>query len=52
MCQGMAFYEVKNFGKDAMETQSSECCFICIWSKYENIWVKGLSVWQTAMLEK
>ena len=35
-----------------METQSGECCFICIQFKYESIWVKSLLVWQTAMLEK
>ena len=26
-----------------METQSSECGFICNWSKYINIWVKGVA---------
>ena len=43
---------MKNFGKDVMEMRSSECCFICIQSKYKNIWIKGLSIWQNVMWEK
>ena len=31
--------EVKKFGKDVMETQSTECGFICYWSKHINILV-------------
>ena len=43
---------MKNFGKYVMEMRSGECCFICIQSKYENIWVKVLLVWQNVMWEK
>ena len=35
-----------------MEMTSGECRFICIQSKYKNIWVKGLLVLQNAMWEK
>ena len=35
-----------------METQSSECGFICKWSKYKNIWVKGCQFDKNAMWEK
>ena len=46
MCHGVWLGdEVKNFFiKDVMETRSSQCGFICNWSKYKNIWVKGLLV--------
>ena len=38
-------YEVKNFGKDVMETQSGEYGFICYWSKYENVWIREAAHW-------
>ena len=52
MCQVGFGDEMKNCGEDVMEMRSGECCFICIWSKYENIWVKELSVWQNVKWEK
>ena len=53
MCQGMAWWWGEKFWlKDVMETRSSECGFVCNQSKYENIWVKGLLVWQRCHVGK
>ena len=53
MCQGMpSWWGEKILIKDVMETRSSECAFICNQSKYENIWVKGLLVWQKCHVGK
>ena len=47
MCQGVPWQlGEKIVIKDVMETRSGECHFVCNQSKYKNIWVKGLSVWQ------
>ena len=37
--------EVKNFGKDVMQTWSGEYGFIGYWFKYENLWVKEVAGW-------
>ena len=46
MCWGMGLGdEAKKFGKDVMETQSSQYGFIYYCSKYKNVWVKEAASW-------
>ena len=53
MYQGMAWWWGETFSlKMPWRCKAVSVVLFFNWSKYENIWVKGLLVWQTAMLGK